>query len=89
VPVRRRESEEVTRHRQEEQQWADKGVQVAFEAPEDTVSWSLHDQQTAFVCNRPCSSWLGPSSGYFVRRNEVKASGLENIPVPAGQQGPC
>ncbi|MEI7894374.1 MAG: hypothetical protein WCI05_14865 [Myxococcales bacterium] len=67
-----------------EEQWADKGVQVALEAPEDTVSWSLHDKQGAFVCKLPCSRWLGPSSEYFVRRNEVKASGFEDIPVPAG-----
>ncbi len=65
-----------------EEQWADKGVQVALEAPEDTVSWSLHDKQGAFVCKLPCSRWLGPSSEYFVRRNEVKASGFEDIPVP-------
>ncbi len=83
APLPGREAPSVARKTMAEEKPPEGAVRVNFKVDEADEKWTLVTKDEKFVCELPCSRWVGPNSGLQLKLDAAKQADVKTVVVPA------
>jgi hypothetical protein len=84
APIERKKTEDELRaEKVERDAQAGGGVRITFAPPDDGRPWSLRAADDQVICKLPCTHWVPPKSGSYIRREDARTSGFTTFDVPS------